>query len=99
MIHDDGVFNIQRSALRFAPFCCMLSNDARNTRSSSQTKPFCKLLVLHKSDYDSIIRNYQESIRTEAYKVLKGVSLFSHWSRSRLERVCRCEVTRSEATS
>ncbi|GMI10440.1 hypothetical protein TrLO_g8334 [Triparma laevis f. longispina] len=53
-----------------------------------ECKPFCKLLVLHKSDYDSIIRNYQESIRTEAYKVLKSVTLFKNWSRSRLERVC-----------
>ncbi|GMH96690.1 hypothetical protein TrST_g5288 [Triparma strigata] len=53
-----------------------------------ECKPFCKLLVLHKSDYDAIIRNYQESIRAEAYKVLKGVTLFKNWSRSRLERVC-----------
>jgi hypothetical protein len=35
----------------------------------SSSQPKCKLLVLHKSDYDTILKNYSESVRTEAYKV------------------------------
>ncbi len=68
----------------------LTSNQYENRQATvvSASDPNCKLLVLHKSDYDTIIRNYQESIRTEAYRVLKNVSLFQHWSRSRLERVC-----------
>ena len=61
--------------------------DLRQASVISNADP-CKLLVLHKSDYDTILRNYQESIRAEAFQVLKSVPLFSKWSRSRLERIC-----------
>ena len=50
------------------------------------SEPTCEVLVLHKSAYDSIIKDYQENLRTEAYKVLKQVPLFSQWGRRMLER-------------
>ncbi|GMI47925.1 hypothetical protein TrCOL_g4863 [Triparma columacea] len=52
------------------------------------SEPTCEVLVLHKSAYDSIIKSYQENLRTEAYRVLKQVPLFSQWGRRMLERVC-----------
>jgi len=52
------------------------------------SQPSCEVLVLHKSAYDGIIKGYQENLRTEAYKVLKSVPLFSRWGRRMLERVC-----------
>jgi len=61
--------------------------ECRQASVISESSP-CKLLVLHKSDYDQIIRKHHETLRTESYKVLKNVPLFNHWSRSRLERVC-----------
>ena len=66
--------------------------ELRQATVIASSEPYCELLVLHKSDYDSIIRNHQEMIRNEAFKLLKNVSLFSNWSRTRLERVCSmCE--------
>ena len=50
------------------------------------SEPTCEVLVLHKSAYDSIIKSYQENLRTEAYRVLKQVPLFSQWGRRMLER-------------
>jgi len=61
--------------------------ECRQASVISDTNP-CKLLVLHKSDYDTIIRRHHDNIKAESFKVLKNVPLFSHWSRSRLERVC-----------
>ncbi|KAH8045418.1 cGMP-dependent protein kinase [Aureococcus anophagefferens] len=46
------------------------------------------LLVLHKADYDQIMKDYQKSEHRKAFKCMKRIPLFRHWSRSRLDRLC-----------
>eukprot|EP00520_Triparma_pacifica_P009384 CAMPEP_0118632696 /NCGR_PEP_ID=MMETSP0785-20121206/587_1 /TAXON_ID=91992 /ORGANISM="Bolidomonas pacifica, Strain CCMP 1866" /LENGTH=726 /DNA_ID=CAMNT_0006523493 /DNA_START=138 /DNA_END=2315 /DNA_ORIENTATION=- len=68
-----------------------LTSNEFETRQATvvvSSEPSCQVLVLHKSAYDSIIKGYQENLRTEAYRVLKSVPLFSQWGRRMLERVC-----------
>ncbi|KAH8045701.1 cGMP-dependent protein kinase [Aureococcus anophagefferens] len=47
-----------------------------------------ELLVLHKADYDQIMKDYQKSEHRKAFKCMKRIPLFRHWSRSRLDRLC-----------
>ena len=45
------------------------------------------LLVLYKSDYDSIMNEYKQTERVEALRLLRSVPMFKNWARSRLDRV------------
>lgn len=47
-----------------------------------------QLLVLHKADYDSIMRDFQAAEHRKAFKCIKHVPIFAHWSRTRLHQVC-----------
>lgn len=47
-----------------------------------------ELLVLHKADYDQIMKDYQKSEHRKAFKCMKQIPLFRHWSRSRIDRLC-----------
>lgn len=44
--------------------------------------------MLHKADYDQIMKDYQKSEHRKAFKCMKRIPLFRHWSRSRLDRLC-----------
>ena len=44
--------------------------------------------MLHKSDYDTIMKEFQNSERMQAFKCLRAIPLFARWARSRLDRVC-----------
>merc|ERR1712216_1003335 len=49
--------------------------------------PVVEFLVLHKSDYDGILKSSQHADRMAALKCLRGIPWFSMWARSRLDRV------------
>lgn len=53
----------------------------------SPASAFVELLVLYKSDYDQIMKDFKDCEQTEALKILKNVPMFKSWARSRLERV------------
>ncbi|KAH8054424.1 cGMP-dependent protein kinase [Aureococcus anophagefferens] len=39
-----------------------------------------ELLVLHKADYDQIMKDYQKSEHRKAFKCMKRIPLFRHWA-------------------
>ena len=47
-----------------------------------------EFLVLHKDDYDAIMRKFQKQEHKRAFKCMRGIALFRHWSRSRVDRLC-----------
>lgn len=47
-----------------------------------------ELLVLHKADYDAIMKDFQNAQHLRAFRCIKKVPLFAHWSRTRLNHLC-----------
>ena len=47
-----------------------------------------EFLVLHKTDYDTIMKEFQSSERMQAFKCLARDPARARWARSRLDRVC-----------
>lgn len=47
-----------------------------------------ELLVLHKVDYDAIMKDFQNAQHLRAFRCIKKVPLFAHWSRTRLNHLC-----------
>ncbi|KAJ8612872.1 hypothetical protein CTAYLR_002057 [Chrysophaeum taylorii] len=47
-----------------------------------------QLLVLHKQDYDKIMRDFQNAENRRAFRCMKNVPLFASWSRTRLHQLC-----------
>lgn len=46
------------------------------------------MLVLHKSDYDCIMKDEKRAAHRRAYRCIKNVPLFAFWSRARLHQTC-----------
>jgi CRP-like cAMP-binding protein len=57
--------------------------------ASVVAKTEVELLVLYKSDYDQIMKDYKEQERADALHILKNIPMFKNWARSRLERVAQ----------
>ncbi|KAK7249610.1 hypothetical protein SO694_00004064 [Aureococcus anophagefferens] len=47
-----------------------------------------ELLELRKTDYDKIMKSYQDAEQRRAFRCLKSVPMFRNWAKSRLTRLC-----------
>jgi CRP-like cAMP-binding protein len=60
-----------------------------------QAKSRVEILQLHKVDYDHFVKDIQMAERRENFLILKNCSLFSNWTKSKIQKMCNTCVRKT----